>query len=330
MNYNKRTLTLEYQLYTKCNLKCAYCYNYFDEGVRGLDFYKGQLDEIMKLCHDYVFFVINGGEPFLFKDLAHLVNHVTNSGYMVSTYTNGTLPIHVYDRFLSNLAQKDYVFLTVSIHFDEVLVDGRFTNDYLASVERLASEIPLLKLNVVVTEKYSQTYLAGVLAALTQLHECCPSVRYLNFLVDDALYEQPMKLAKVCSSAEFRAFTKAVDDMFGYRNCAWDNCRTLTAEMMAIIGQNALRAAAGTMALDLPVDTAKHELTFLVKGDRLVIETSMTNLNIVDIDVTDTPDAFSIGTIPASKLQAFVERNKEIVHSVVPKPIDHIREISKV
>ncbi len=327
---NKRTLMLEYQLFTKCNLKCAYCYNYFDEGVRDLDFYKDQLGEIMKLYHDHVCFVINGGEPFLFKELAQLLDYVTDTGCMVSTYTSGSLPLRVYDRFLQGLKNKDHVFLTISVHFDEVLVNGKFTKEYLQSVERLASELPLLKLNVVVTKDYTYEKLARVRAALNQLHSSCPSVQYINFLIEDSLYEDPMKLARLCAAPEFKQFIEEIDSMFGYRNCMWDNCRTMSATMVGNIGQNALRLATGNSKFTLPVDVTKHELSFLVKGDKLVIETSMLDLDLTDVDTTDTHDALSIGTIPAVKLSSFIERNRDIVHSIVPKPIEHLREIGEL
>lgn len=323
----KRTLMLEYQLFTKCNLKCAYCYNYFDEGIRSLSFYKEQLDEIMKLYHDNVCFVINGGEPFLFKELANLLDYVTDTDCMVSTYTSGSLPSRVYEKFLGELKNVDNVFMTVSVHFTEVLKDGRFTDEYLKNVEMLAATLPLLKLNIVVTTGYTRDGLAQIRSALHQLHDACPSVKYINFLIEDSLYSQPMKLARLCSAPEFKEFMSDVDSMFGYRNCMWDNMRTLSTSMMDEVGKNAMRSVSGSTKFVLPTDVTKHELSFLVKGDKLIIETTMDDLDMVGVDVDDNPDAMGVGSIPATGLKSFVERNRDIVHAVVPKPIEYLKEI---
>lgn len=268
-----KALMLEYQLYTQCNLSCDYCYNYFDENVTQIDFYRQQLDEVLRLYHDNCCFVLNGGEPFLCKDLVNLVNYITEPNRNVYTYTNGTLPPKVYANFIEKLKHKDRLYMTFSVHPKEIFFNGRLTKQFLENISLFSEHVPNLKMNFILTSSYKSEYLSAILEALKDIKRSS-KVKYINFLIEDSLVNDPKKLVEILSSKEMKHFITEVDIMFDYRNCRWDNRRKTSTEVVEAVKLNAVKEIM-RIDFDTPSNETYHELSFLKYGKQLVVETSL-------------------------------------------------------
>ncbi|OFX26465.1 MAG: hypothetical protein A2041_00565 [Bacteroidetes bacterium GWA2_31_9b] len=82
----------------KCNLNCNYCYN---KDVRNkfvdlpFEKWKNIIDKLLPTTN---YFILTGGEPFLFKDLKNIINyiHSYNSEYQVEILSNGMINFSEY------------------------------------------------------------------------------------------------------------------------------------------------------------------------------------------------------------------------------------------
>jgi organic radical activating enzyme len=210
---------VEYQMFTKCNLKCPYCYNYFDENVDSLKVHIADLEKISVLVDKNTRLVINGGEPFLFKGLAQLINSMSSKTHVL-TYTNGTLPKRVYEKFVSTV-NKDNLFLTSSIHYAELLRTNNMTPAYKESVKYLIQNIPNFKITVVFTEDFaSKEFTEAVTELLKEFKEA--GLKYINVLLQDSLKKDPARAVKLTNTEHFKKFFKDLK-MFEYRHCMWNN-----------------------------------------------------------------------------------------------------------
>lgn len=251
---------IEYQMYTKCNLKCPYCYNYFDQEVGKLKQYKDDLQKISVLADDETCFVINGGEPFLFKDLAKLINSVDVNTNML-TYTNGTLPLRVYERFV-NEVRKDNLFLTVSIHYAELLRTNNLTNGYKESVKFLIKNVPNFKITVVFTEDFlSKEFTEEVTALLREFKEA--GLKYINVLLQDSLKQEPHRAVKLVNTLHFKQFFKDLK-MFDYKHCMWNNANTDVSCLQMWLRKEVMNQ-----------DKTFKAVSFLVYKDHYVIENNL-------------------------------------------------------
>ena len=106
---------LEIQLFTKCNLKCEYCYNYFKEDIKSIDFYRKIIKIILfhEKINEKTLFVLNGGELFLWKDLYLLIQDLKK--YKITLYSNG---LGDYSN-IENI--KNNINLTFTYHINELL-----------------------------------------------------------------------------------------------------------------------------------------------------------------------------------------------------------------
>ncbi len=210
---------IEYQMFTKCNLKCPYCYNYFDQTVSTLETHIEELNKIAVLADRKTCFVVNGGEPFLFKDLAKLINSVQVDTNII-TYTNGTMPRKIYEKFV-NEVRKSNLYFTVSIHYAELLRTNSVTNEYKENVKFLIQNIPNLKVNIVFNEDYlSEEFTEEVQELLLELRES--GLKYINVLLVDELKLDPSKAVKLTSSAHAKKFFETLKT-FEYKHCMWNN-----------------------------------------------------------------------------------------------------------
>jgi organic radical activating enzyme len=210
---------IEYQMFTKCNLKCPYCYNYFDQTVNTLETHIKELNKIAVLADRKTCFVVNGGEPFLFKDLAKLINSVQVDTNII-TYTNGTMPRKIYEKFV-NEVRKSNLYFTVSIHYAELLRTNNITNEYKENVKFLIQNIPNLKVNIVFNEDYlSKEFTEEVQELLLELKDA--GLKYINVLLVDELKLDPSKAVKLTSTVHAKKFFKTLNE-FEYKHCMWNN-----------------------------------------------------------------------------------------------------------
>ena len=267
---------IEYQLFTKCNLKCKYCYNYFDQTVSALETHIADLRKISSLADQRTCMTINGGEPFLLKELAKLINSIeveTN----VLTYTNGTLSLPVYEKFV-NEVRKDNLYLTVSIHYAELIRTNNINDDYKANVKYLIQNIPNLKINIVFTEDFSdKDFLNDLMSLLTEFKEA--GLKYINILLEDSLKESPTRALALIRTPHFKQIFEDLR-MFKYKHCMWNNKDDDISCLHIWLRKEC-------MSPPLPF----KELSFLKLGDGFVIENNfgfqsekIENGKVVDID----------------------------------------------
>lgn len=213
------TKMIEYQLFTKCNLKCKYCYNYFDEQIDKLETYISDLKKISSLADKKTCMVLNGGEPLMFKELAKLINSVeveTN----ILTYTNGTLPIKVYQKFV-NEVKKNNLYFTVSIHYAELIRTNNINDEFKNNLKFLIENIPNLKVNIVFTEDFGEEqFVNELMSLLEQLKEY--GLKYINILLEDSLKNSPHHALKLITKPHFKKFFENLK-MFKYKHCMWNN-----------------------------------------------------------------------------------------------------------
>jgi MoaA/NifB/PqqE/SkfB family radical SAM enzyme len=206
-------------MFTKCNLKCPYCYNYFDQTVSALETHITELNKIAVLADKKTCFVVNGGEPFLLKDLAKLINSVEVQTNII-TYTNGLMPRKIYEKFV-NEVRKSNLYFTVSIHYAELLRTNNVTKAYKENVKFLIQNIPNLKVNIVFNEDYlSKEFTEEVQDLLLELKDA--GLKYINVLLVDELKLDPSKAVKLTSTAHAKNFFNTLNE-FEYKHCMWNN-----------------------------------------------------------------------------------------------------------
>src|SRR5436853_2492934 len=86
----------------RCNYKCSYCpvVTKFDFGMvwgYGSELTASQWIAALEKLPPAVIY-IQGGEPFLYRDLPELVNHLPEKHSLVGIVTNLSVPVHVYRR----------------------------------------------------------------------------------------------------------------------------------------------------------------------------------------------------------------------------------------
>lgn len=210
---------IEYQLFTKCNLKCPYCYNFFEQGVQDVDSYIDDFLKISSLADRKTCMVINGGEPLLLKNIAKLINSVQVQTNML-TYTNGTLPLKVYEKFIKDV-RLDNLYFTVSFHYAELLRTKKFNDKYVKNVKYLIENIPNLKFNIVFTPDFdNKEFLDDLLDILLDFQRA--GLKYINILLEDSLKDNRPYALKLVSTAHFRSFMDELR-VFKYKHCMWNN-----------------------------------------------------------------------------------------------------------
>ena len=91
----KAPLKVTFNVTNKCNFKCIHCYNSSGENI---DINKDELnsEEIKKALEELkkmeVYLIsINGGEPFLRKDILEILSIAKKLGFIINLNTNGSL-----------------------------------------------------------------------------------------------------------------------------------------------------------------------------------------------------------------------------------------------
>lgn len=306
----KKKLCLVYQLFTKCNIGCKYCYNYFDQDVLPYDYYTSKVEKILELYDDETCFVLNGGEPLLLKDFDKLVNLATATA-RTYTYTNGTLGTNHYRKFIDSLENKNKFYMTISLHCKEVLKNNRLTDKYLKNVNLFAETVPNLKMNLVVDEEFQGEYLTHIKQAMRDIKEHT-ALKNLNILIADHMYNDEIKLLRILNK-EFSEFVKELDENFTYVNCMWDNTRKTLTEMINDIKENTALKLAGK-DFKIPYKYEFAQINFLESPKGMVIQ-----------DFLD--DDYKKHVIPFAEFDSFIDNLKPKIQS---KPLRTINKLSSV
>jgi len=272
------TKMIEYQMFTKCNLKCVYCYNYFDQTVETLETHVADLRKISSLADKKTCMVVNGGEPLLFKELAKLINSVEVDTNII-TYTNGALPLKVYEKFV-NEVRKDNLYFTVSIHYAELLRTNNVNEDFITNVKYLINNLPNLKVNIVFTKDFdNEDFLNGLLGLLKEFEQA--GLKYINILLEDSLKENVFIPLKIINSKAYKEFFMELQN-FKYKHCMWNNKDECVSCLHVWLKKE-------IMSPVLPY----KELSFLRKGNEYVIENNFGfTSNLVVDDKISNLDAF--------------------------------------
>jgi len=306
----KKKLCLVYQLFTKCNIGCKYCYNYFDQDVLPFNYYTSKVGKLLELYHDETCFVLNGGEPLLLKGFQHLVNQATEKA-KTYTYTNGTLSTLHYKRFIDSLEHKDKFYMTISLHCMEVLRDNKLPEKYFKNIEVFAKNIPNLKINLVVDEEFQGEYLQVIRQTMREIKQKT-SLKYVNILIADHMYEDEFKLLRLLNQ-DFIDFVEEIDSNFTYKNCMWDNTRQSLTEMIKDIKENIVLKLAGK-DFKIPYEYEFGQIFFLESPEGMIIQEFL-------------GDGRQEHKIPFDQFDAFVEDIKPKVQS---KPLRKITTLSSV
>jgi radical S-adenosyl methionine domain-containing protein 2 len=145
--------TVNLHIWSKCNLKCVYCYGTFPERPRSLSLadWRLILDELRD--HGVVRVSFSGGEPTLHPELLGMLRHAREIGLETSIITNGaTLDGAMLD-------ELDAVGITLDAASDDVLVrlgrglpGGRSYVEHTRDIVRRARQAGCrVKINTVVT-----------------------------------------------------------------------------------------------------------------------------------------------------------------------------------
>lgn len=269
-------------MFTKCNLKCPYCYNYFDQTVGALQTHITNLEKLSPLADRKTCFVINGGEPFLLKGLAALVNSVKVDTNII-TYTNGTMPKKIYEKFIKEV-NKDKLFLTISIHYAELLRTNNVNDSFKENVKLLIENIPNLKVNIVFTEDFlSQQFTEDLTELLKEFKGY--GLKYINVLLQDELKQAPVKAIKLVSTQHFKQFFKELE-MFQYKHCMWNNRDTNVSCLQMWLRKEVMDPGKGVKTLSIlkHKDLFEVEHNFDITSEHLVNNTT-TNLDGLVADV---------------------------------------------
>ena len=128
-------------LIDSCQLRCGHCYM-GDRLERGLSLSLQEAKDIIRACRrlgaEYITFL--GGEPTLYRDLAHVVAFANESGFkQVMIDTNGLQPAHIF-----SIPPEQLYYVTVSLDgatphsHDKVRGKGPFTRTVASMKEMVA------------------------------------------------------------------------------------------------------------------------------------------------------------------------------------------------
>ena len=114
----KPRIELWYELETRCNLHCGFCFNFWKDGtasppermdtqntLAGLDLLLGSVN-----CQKVT---VSGGEPLLREDLISILNHVAVRGIPAVLTTNGTL---LTERGITSLLESGVKAFQIPLH----------------------------------------------------------------------------------------------------------------------------------------------------------------------------------------------------------------------
>ncbi len=164
-------LTVELEVTYGCNNLCQFCYNVWQKGKH----YKEAdmffvLDRLIEADVKLVFFT--GGEPFLRKDLFHLMEHALNSGVKASVVTNGTLLTEEKAQRLKDLGVSVQVSLhgTEKTHDSLVGVPGAYRKTIQGLEYLHDSKVPTNINFTLTTSNFSELSYVGETAKSLQFH----------------------------------------------------------------------------------------------------------------------------------------------------------------
>jgi MoaA/NifB/PqqE/SkfB family radical SAM enzyme len=84
-------LECQWEITSRCNLSCVYCYRPKGKKIREMTFReaKGIIDDLCR--QGCLWLTFTGGEPFLRKDFPDIYQYAHRKGLLITLFTNGTL-----------------------------------------------------------------------------------------------------------------------------------------------------------------------------------------------------------------------------------------------
>jgi MoaA/NifB/PqqE/SkfB family radical SAM enzyme len=143
---------ISFTITNKCNLQCKMCGQWSEEGYiktgdknfsdeLKLEDWKRLVDEIAE--HKISFFLIRGGEPFLFPGIIELLEYIHDKGIFISVDTNGTM----LKKYAEDIVRIGNIHLTISVDGPEEI------HDYVRGVKGCFQKI---KENIALIRKYEE------------------------------------------------------------------------------------------------------------------------------------------------------------------------------
>jgi MoaA/NifB/PqqE/SkfB family radical SAM enzyme len=138
---------ISFTVTNSCNLRCRMCGQWSEEGYvlnrtvdtrshMRLEDWKRLVDEIAH--HKIRFILVRGGEPFLFKGIIELLQHINAKGIFLSVDTNGT----ILDRYAKDLSRISNMHITFSVDGPEEVHDAVRVSE--GSFQKIKRNIALL------------------------------------------------------------------------------------------------------------------------------------------------------------------------------------------
>jgi SynChlorMet cassette radical SAM/SPASM protein ScmE len=148
--------SLDLEITSRCNLRCAYCYYFDNPDVAYADLPTGEwlkfLDELGRLAVMRV--TLQGGEPFARGDLTEIIRGVVGNRMRYSILTNGTLVTDETAAFIAHSGRCDFVQVSIdgsraAIH-DKTRGRGSFDRA-VAGLKRLQAHSVLVVARVTIS-----------------------------------------------------------------------------------------------------------------------------------------------------------------------------------
>ena len=185
----------------RCNLRCKMCWQwgsagYFKENSGLLDDELSTDDMkriIDQVAHFSPYIVVTGGEPFIRKDLAELVEYIKSNGLICHIQTNGTL---ITDETANRITNAGIDSILFSINGSNPSINDEITG-VPGSLERTVEGIrrmksfrkgilPIMMINCVIT-KYNYTHLYDMIDFAEKLGVDRLQFSYPNFFTEEAV-----------------------------------------------------------------------------------------------------------------------------------------------
>ncbi|MFA5746517.1 MAG: radical SAM protein [Candidatus Paceibacterota bacterium] len=126
----KSPLKVTLNVTNRCNFKCVHCYNGSSSGWEGEELGLAEIKSLLKELKKMEVFLIsvNGGEPFLRKDIFEILEEINRLGFVSNINTNASLVTPEIAKRMSELGFKS---VDVSLHADNRKNFLRFTGSEL-------------------------------------------------------------------------------------------------------------------------------------------------------------------------------------------------------
>jgi SynChlorMet cassette radical SAM/SPASM protein ScmE len=137
LNIMRTPRSVDIEITSRCNLRCSYCYYYDNPVVDYQDLPKAEwlrfFDELGRYAVMNV--TLQGGEPFIRKDISQLIEGICRNRMRFSILSNGTLIDDTIAVFLADTGRCDYVQVSVDGSGPETHDACRGAGSFVAAIQ---------------------------------------------------------------------------------------------------------------------------------------------------------------------------------------------------